>query len=402
MKKKVVSMLLAVAMCTSALGTTCFAAAGELDETNQSTTVTGDSTVANPKYKVTVPTTITFAVDPFEQKKQSQIYSQELPITNKSNIPVQITASVKVEAGAGKTVTIVDAESKVTETNTDKIVYIAAQIAGDLTETPKAAAAYTTPLVKDSAGSDVYDASLASALSGLTPPVTTAALADMVDVEKVEGDYTQSKAVTIGTTNTDMVFALAAAQYQEYFTDKDKKVSDSQFKAVAASKKGSAVFRFSGKVNTKAAWGDNDLKATVVYTMMGLTDTNYTAMTATPDPNAHAYVVQDEAPTFTASATPLTIDYTAGIGDSGVASIDSVIAMWDADEYDIYSANTTSGWAAATDDGSTITFDNVSGITAFASAPGAADGKLDVTVNYTDNAGNEQTATVKVLFTTGG
>lgn len=281
MKNKAVRALLATALCVSMLGTTAAAADQDLSSTT-GTTINGDSTVENPVYRLTVPTGVTFAVDPFEQKNQSQIYSQELLMINKSNVPVQVTASVKVEGAAGQDVTLVDAESKVTETDTAKKVYIAAEIPSTVTETTAAAAAYPTALVTD--GQDVYESG-----SGKAPAGATTAVEDMVDTTAVAGTYTSSKKVTLGATDTELVFALAGATYQQYYTKDDKSTSASQFKAVAADEKGSTVFRFCGKVNTKAAWADNDLSATVKYDLIGLTGTNYAAANIATD--AHAYVI---------------------------------------------------------------------------------------------------------------
>jgi len=310
MKRRVVKTLLTTAVCVSMLGTTCLASnpPSELVAGTTSSTITGDSTVENPIYKVTVPTEITFAVDPFEQKNQSQIYSKELPLINKSNVAVQVTASVKVEGkvdanDATKSVTVVDAESKVTETDTAKKVYIAAQIPKDVAETDADAAAYPTALKKSLTTNKVY------ADNQVPDSVTdAAALEDMVDTTAVKGTYTNSKKVTLSGSDTKLVFVLEKATYQEYCTDKtDLDKTASQYKEVATGTNGSTVFRFWGKVNTKATWENNDLKATVKYDLIGLTGTNYAAAAATVDANAHAYVASTpESDGTTAVSIPFT------------------------------------------------------------------------------------------------
>lgn len=325
MKRKVVKTLLTTAVCVSMLGTTCLAAGTpppQLDSTNMSSTIEGDSTVQNPIYKVSVPTKITFAVDPFEQKQQSQIYSQELQLINKSNVPVQVTAAVKVVGKVDTTdadnpvklVTVVDAENKVTETNDAKKVYVAVEVPSDVTETKANAAAYPTALKKSDTTGKVYDA------NQVPDDVADAtALTDMVDVTAVKGTYTTSKKVTVGEEDSKLVFALAGATYQEYCTDKtDLTKTAVQYKEVAASEAGSAVFRFCGKVNTKAAWADGDLKATVKYDLIGLTGTNYSATTYVT--GAHAYVAT--VPESDGS-TAVRIKFTGNKPSAGTVSIKS-------------------------------------------------------------------------------
>lgn len=333
MKKRVLKTLLSTVVCVSMLGTTCLASSQipELDRDHMSSTITGDSTVENPIYKVSVPTSITFAVDPFEQKNQSQIYSQELQLINKSNVPVKVTATVKVVGKVDSTdstkklVTVVDAESKVTETNANKIVYIAAEIPSAVTETAAAAAAY--PIALKKVGDDVYDATKVPS----SDAASATDVQDYVNTTAVTGTYTTSKKVTVGETDTELVFALAGATYQSYYTASDKSTSTVQLKSVAADKKGSAVFRFCGKVNTKAAWAAGDLTATVTYDLIGLTGTNYNAVSYVT--GAHAYVASEEAPTFTAAIGKIT--YTKGAGDTGLASITKIEASWGGTFYDV-------------------------------------------------------------------
>lgn len=286
MKRKMVTTLMAVTLCTSMLGSTAFATAfdGNLGESNlgdTGVTVEGDSGLENPTYKIVVPTTLDFAVDPFEQKEQSQVYSKDFYMVNKSNVPVQLDCAVTLTAGTD--VTIKDKAEDVTETNSDKLIYMEAEIPGAVTETTADPAAYPTALVTD--GTDTYENGTGKAPSG-----ATTAVEDMEDTTEATGTYTSNKKVGLGTTEKKLSFALDKATYKDYFTKDDKSTSAKQYQKVAASQAGSAAFRFSGKVNTKATWAANAVTAKVKYTFNGLTGTNYTALTGTPVANAHAYV----------------------------------------------------------------------------------------------------------------
>jgi len=403
MKKRITKTLLAVTLCTAMAGTPCFVAGATTADKDAVTSgsATGDATVTSPKYKFAVPTDLTFAIDPFKQGGQSQIYSEEFMMINKSNLPIRMDCTVKL-SGASSGVTIKEKEEEVTETGTDKLVYVAAEIAKSVNEFPEGAAAYATSLGK--AGTDYYLNSLATDLAGLSTPVTITEVTDeMVDVKSLKGDY-DANSVKVGlnasTEGVKLGFALAGATYQEYYTAKDKSTKDSQFKTVAANGAGSASFRFTGKVNSKAQWtnGTDKFTATVTYSVIGLSPENYTALTANANANAHAYVVESQAPTFSASTDALTIAYTEGVGSAGLKSIDSVTAFWDID-YDIYNASSSPEWVAATKSNGKIVFANDPDITIFATAPDATeDGKLDVTVNYTTNDDVQHTETVSVLF----
>lgn len=281
MKRKIATTLTAVTVCTAMLGSTVLASSfdGNLDETKMGgQEITGDSGVENPTYKIVVPTTLDFAVDPFQQKGQSQIYSKDFYMVNKSNVPVQLDCAVTLTAGTD--VVLKNTEAEVTETNSDKLIYMEAEIPGAVTETTKAAAAFSTALKKD--GNDYYEATNA--------PSSATDADEMIDTTDAKGTYTTSKKVGLGTTEKKLSFALKEATYQEYYTADDQSASAKQFKQVADTQAGSAAFRFGGKVNTKATWAENAVTAKVKYTFNGLTPTNYTGLIANPDATAHAYV----------------------------------------------------------------------------------------------------------------
>lgn len=293
MKQRIAKTLLAATLCTAMLGSTALAAAGELTDPATGGSVSGSSTVENPKYKIVVPTNLAFAIDPFEQKGQSQIYSEDFSMINKSNVPVRLDCAVSLTAGTD--VVIKDTAVEVTETGTEKLVYMEAEIPSAVTETAANAAAYVTALETDSNG-DYYTAGTLT--SGGT------AANEMVDTTAAAGNYTQNAKVGLkGASATKLTFALDKADYTTYYTAADKTTSDKQFKNVAASQAGSATFRFSGKVNSKANWAASAVTATVAYTFNGLSGTNYDALIAKQVTNTHGYVLEDTAPVVAATGT---------------------------------------------------------------------------------------------------
>lgn len=306
-----VTTLMAVTMCTTMLGSTALASTTSFDGNLTAvggTEITGDSKLENPVYKIVVPTTLDFAVDPFEQKGQSQVYSKDFYMVNKSNVPVQLDCAVTLTAGTD--VTIKDKAEDVKETNNDKLIYMEAEIPGAVTGTDaEDAAAYATPLKKS--GTTYYDA------TKVPSSVTDAADAEeMIDTTDAKGTYDTNKKVGLGTAEKTLSFALDKAEYVEYYTEADLSATAKQFKQVAANNKGNAAFRFSGKVNTKATWATNAVTAKVKYTFNGLTGTNYSDLVATPVANAHAYVEVDKNVVESDGTNDIVIYYTGTKPDS--------------------------------------------------------------------------------------
>ena len=198
MRKKVLKTLVAVSLCTAMLGSTASASfSGILDGTNNGGTITGDPTVVSPKLKVVVPTSLVFAFDPFEQKGQSGIYSEDFGVINKSNVDVRVDMAVSVSPKTG--VTLKQDPDEVVETNTDKIMYIAAEIPSAVTETAANAAAYDPDLYKS--GTEYFLKSLDTA--GAETSVT-----EMKDTTAVKGTYTNNSEVALGNSATTLTFAL--------------------------------------------------------------------------------------------------------------------------------------------------------------------------------------------------
>lgn len=380
MKRKFLSMLLVAAMCTSMMGTVCFAAGGELDGDDMTgATITGDATVENPVYKVVVPTDLTFAIDPFEQKGSgSQIFSEDFSMINKSNVAVRVNAAVTV-AGKDSTVTLKTTEADVKEDDSSKQVYIAVQVPSAVAGTAAAAAKYPTSLGTDSNG-DYYDNSLADT------DLTLTEVTEVVDVTGVTGTYTTSAKVALDAEGkANCLFALDKAVYTEYYSAKDKSTTAKQFKTCAASEAGVATFRFTGKVNSKAAWAAGDVTASVTYTFIGLSGDNYTALLAKNVENTHAYVVEDADPTFDCSEVGV-ITYTTGGGTLALDKITKMEAVYAGKVFNFYTV------AGTKDENSKVTVD-----AAYMANYAKAGATVEATVTYLNKAGDTKTAKVTLL-----
>lgn len=94
------------------------------------------------------------------------------------------------------------------------------------------------------------------------------------------------------------------------------------------------------------------------------------------------------APTFTAGSEVGVINYTAGAGDDGLASIEKVEVTFNGKKYDAYHAGTT--WTAASDDGSVITLDP-SFTAPFTTTESAA------TITYKTNKDETKTAELTII-----
>lgn len=325
MKNKILSLLLAGAMVLSMSTTPVLAAGGELTDSGTGGSITADSDLEKPEYKVVVPTTLVFAIDPFEQAGKSQVYSEDLTIINKSNVPVKIKASVAVVDKAGTDVTFQTSESAVSEADTSKNLFFAVEVAKTVTETAKAAESYTTKIYEDSNGKlDTTDAGTETEVK-------------MTDVDYVTTTYGADtvKVPATAAKAAEVTFALAGAKYIEYHDD-SADADKIAFQQMAASNAGSAAFRFSGKVNTTAAWADDEITATVTYTFTGLSGTNYSALAAKATASgSQGYIPSSVAPSLAASSytvaasTAFDIAVDLGEGDllaSGVTNVINVTA----------------------------------------------------------------------------
>jgi len=378
MKNKVLKVLLATMLMVSMFSTTCMAAAGELTESDLAggQEVTGTATIKNPIYSIVVPTGFEFAVDAFEQGGQSQVYSQEFNIINKSNVNVRVNVNAKAEAllEDDAAAIIKDTEAEVTETDTSKLIYLAIQVPSVVAEATTANQSYATPLYTSTASSTVPYSTEATSEG-------EAELKDVTAISGVTGTYTTSAKEGLSTTAKDYLFALKKADYTDYKaaeSNADTLIAGSQFKNVAASTAGSTTFRFWGKVNSKAAWQTGEVKVTAKYTFLGLSDTNYDALIAKQVTNSHAFVKEDTAPTFTSPVDELcVINYTKGEGSVALNKIIKMTAPFngeDAFDFTAYLTDTNgkitmpdtypAAFADENNDGTvtfTITYDKVGG-----------------------------------------
>ena len=363
MKNKVLKVLLATMLMVSMVGTTVMAA--ETTETSTTTggTITGTSTVENPVYKLVVPANLNFAIDPFEQGGQtgSQIYSTDRQLINKSNVPVRVDLQITATAADGVSLKTA-AEVATVEANTadtSKVAYLAVEVPGAVTETKAAAANYLDNTgasalanqytITGATGANVdYNGRIYTATATLADGNESAATPEMINVTAVAGDYTTkgSAKVDISATAKKFTFVLDGADYTEIYTNyNDAEPAYKAYKANAADTKGSAVFRFHGNLNTKAAWAANDVKADATYTFLGLSATNYTALsakgidTSVASNKTHGYIVEAEDATFTSTEIGK-VSYTEGTDAKKFVKLLSAKATYAGQETDFLASLT--------------------------------------------------------------
>lgn len=380
--------LLTAALCTTLLtGSTLTAAAADATVAGQETTIDGANTVEDPIYSVTIPATLEFAVDAFEQKGEGQIVSTDISCTNNSNVAVKMNVALTVADGiTADTVTFATSADDVSTEEDVKSVFMQAQVAETVTETKNAAAAYTTAVVKDGAGTYYTTDDVAKAVTGNDGVVTSAAT-EMESVKSVTGTAADTPvAYTLGTEATELDFALAASDYIKYYTSAS--ATAQQFKTTAADNKSSACYTFTGKVNPNAVWAANDFKATAVYTFKGMTTTDYEA--AEFETGAHALLkkpVAPVAPTF-ASTTKGVITWSGDAGTGAVSEITKIEVKIGNTTYNLL-AEQSGLWEAATVDlvNKKITLDS-----------GVADNlgsDLTATITYEDSSSTPVTKTAE-------
>lgn len=325
MKKRIVCAMLA-AMMVSSIGTTALAAVeGNINNSNIGNTgsVSVSTQVENPVYKVSVPASLNLYIDPFNLLGGAQVTSEDFVMINKSNVALEIGATVTV---SGASVDFKDKAEEVKEEGDDKTAYVEVEIPGTVNEVTAAA---TTYFASDGATAiqNVYTADNATGFyvttaSGAGAVNEATAAAAMVDTTNAKGAYTTSKKVKVDTASgTALSFVLDKADYVDIYTKyNDEKPYTVAFENVAENKKGSAVFRFSGKVNSLATWSTDDLTGNIAYTFKGLTDALYAEKQGRVTDNAHAYVAADIGTTATAVASGGAITITVVDDDEQVVS----------------------------------------------------------------------------------
>lgn len=379
MRKKAIKSILSCVLCIAMITTPMTAFASELqDPVGQE--ATGSNGMVNPIFRIIVPTDLVFATDAFEQKHETNIYSSDYPIINKSNVAVNVDVALSVEGKDG--VSFQTDEAKVTETDTSKKVWFAAAvpITTKVSEVLKDPAPIEIKETDDSisniytvVNADIsanFKAATATAASGsaisfdpeLFPSDSsdefTSTIVNQTDVEKVENtvDFSQTlsdqaKTSTLSVKATTLSFALNKAEYTKYNVDEgaDKFSEASIFDAMAADQAGSAVFRFVGTVNSNAAWAAEDITAKAVFTFSGKSDTNYNALLENlvevgTGTTAHA-LVGVTAPVYVAPV----ISGEASKDGAGVAS-DVSFEFTMGDATDVISVTPDVGSALAEDD----------------------------------------------------
>lgn len=360
--------LLALGMATlMALSSTVMAFAA--DETAEPATgsVSGDGTlegfVDKEVFTVTLPTTSTidFKLDP-----------QELLLATKSTAKLDGSA---LAAGYGSKILFVDGDN-FTSKSADITVVNKSTFDVDVTIGAK-----LTGLSTDNYNIDVLDASADDFDFGDSTAITMAItpstnkLTGTTPGTAVAGTATALTSAENGITLTETVAVSDDVDKAYEVTGTTGSYSYGLKADTSAVAFNTVTFNLSGTVNTAADW-TNFSKATNAALGVEIT---------------YSVSKHSDSPVFTTGDAVGTIAYTTGSGDSALASITS-IKLYRAStgaSYDGYNKAGTS-WAAANDDGSTITF-----ASAFMSYYSSQETAV-ATITYVTNSGDEKTATVDV------
>lgn len=208
MRKKILATLLATTMVVgSTLGVTATEINTPGADGAYSSTVTGDSVITTPTIKITVPTSVSLTIDPYNIGTKGQIASDDQYIKNESNVAISVGMGLYAEK----------------KTDESEVVLASAALKGN--ETTKSVFAY---------------ADIVSSTNG-----TSATHADAYD-------------------------SKSAAQFALAYGTADKYTSKANMITLAKgdSTPTYAAYRFQGSVATKnaKAWADTDLiKVTVIF-----------------------------------------------------------------------------------------------------------------------------------------
>lgn len=250
MRKSMSKKLLALTMGITMLSTCVVANAEITSQGGESAGLETDTSVSNPVYSLTVPTTASVAIDPMQMTKSGEsIVSGDFAIINGSEVPVVVTCTAYLST-----------------------------VASEVTVVNKAD-------VPD--GSDIADTSK-KAYIGLAVPKDITATDDDTDgvMDKVEGTYTDKVDVQIPATaktkddGTQIQFILNKATFD---------TSQTPHKIQSSDKTACAAFKLSGLVNPNAAWTASDIKVTTVYKMQGVTGAYYTTNNASDKKEENGY-----------------------------------------------------------------------------------------------------------------
>ena len=252
-KKKFLAALSTAAITTSLLATTAFAASTpEWNNNGGQATGEGGGTVRVPVIEVEVPLELPFAVNPYKlnlaEEGQTaitdQIYSDNYMIINHSEVPVAVATASKATAGTGVTLeTAVKFDTNtgkhVGTTATEKNAFLGMQFAKTI-----------------AFSNDAYN---------VTYDTWTPADADAAAALQAKGG------LLLSATDENLTVVL-----------------DVESDTNTAAGKNAAAFKYVGLLNDSctAAYTDDDLKVTTVYTLSVLASDDIDA-TGTNDPKGY-------------------------------------------------------------------------------------------------------------------
>lgn len=443
-RKKILAAIMAGAMVASQ-AVPVFAATVDSNDLNV------DVSTQNAILRVLVPTDLSVVIDPFEIGSAGvQINSQAFTMQNYSQmaVKVDVESEVTITADVDLMETKQDATDSTSATGAAWLAAAAASAAGAYDDTKtvtpteteatlteanynvdtfaKTADGETSSTVSQlfylgaGSGADAYSLVVQGDTTAPIPvfgtyyeltavastPTSDATLQALVDASDIYYAATADagktgtvvKKIAKGSTVAGSGDAWTAAN--SYYTASTTASTLDEIEAATSGEKyvtgamdtvgGKAEFKYIGKLNdAKETWTDADISAiTISYKITGVTATNYTAVQ--PD-LVYGYKKAAEAPVFTQGAKGI-INYTAGSGDLAIDTIDKIELENGGSWYDGYNADTTIGWAAATDVSGVITFD-AAFINCFAAVP-ASDASAKVT--YTNLKGDQKQVTLNV------
>lgn len=340
--------------------------------------------------------------------------SDALEVKNKGNVVVDVsvtaTASDLAAADSSYTIPLV-ADDKFTGDNSTSL-YLGLKI-GDkdavaLDAANSNAATVTTSLegvdeenfeikVNTSGSNKVYTKELKSGVTDF--PSTSFS---MVGACNGKADWSAATAATPSvaltwtlTKATDVAPTFTAGGYGTI--NYKKGVGDSglaSIKSVSVLNGGRGYDGYNAGASWKAA-SDNGKSIVLDATFMGgfkvptsSATITYVTNNGTTKTATVTLATMNVAPTFTGGSEVGVINYTAGIGDDAIASIERVDITNAGKAYDAYHAGAS--WTAATDDGAVITLSST-----FLAPLSAA--TVPATITYKTNKGETKTATVDVV-----
>lgn len=222
-----------------------------------------------PIYKIVVPTDLQFTIDPFKMNGSTQIYSDDFDIINKSNVPICV--DVKIQVIPGPEVMLVNSLEDVSEADVVKRICMLVEVPGGIFEQTTDGGTLLLP-------------------SETATPGDCVDRGNIIDTVGVIGNYATSRMFSLPFGEANLTFALKNAEYHTFYDEKGVQLS-AQYKNNAKDCLGSATFRFTGAVNSKALWNSADVRANIVYEFQELSGKEYEGYLNRLDGEAHNLVV---------------------------------------------------------------------------------------------------------------